>query len=139
MYNAQTVKNRIDVRRQEKGVKNVETMLKELGIGKSTVWAMTDNKGIGCFALAKIADYLDCSVDYLLGRTDTVDIPATTQFNGNNNGLQTTVNTGTVTIHSQSEHDDLTEMEQELLKIFRQLSFKEKIQLMDKLIIKNEV
>lgn len=89
--------------------------------------------------LEKIADYLDCSVDYLLGRTDTVDIPATTQFNGNNNGLQTTVNTGTVTIHSQTEHDGLTEMEQELLKVFRQLSFKEKIQLMDKLIIKNEV
>ena len=89
--------------------------------------------------LEKIADYFDCSVDYLLGRTDTVDIPATTQFNGNNNGLQTTVNTGTVTIHSQTEHDDLTEMEQELLKVFRQLSFKEKIQLMDKLIIKNEV
>lgn len=27
-------------------------------------------KQLSCISLAKIADYLDCSVDYLLGRTD---------------------------------------------------------------------
>ena len=33
---------------------------------------MTDNKGMSSFSLAAIADELDCSVDYLLGRTDSV-------------------------------------------------------------------
>lgn len=112
---------------------------KKLDISSGTVTNWKSGTLPNTEALIKLSNYFNCSVDYLLGRTDTVDIPATTQFNGNNNGLQTTVNTGTVTIHSQTEHDDLTEMEQELLKVFRQLSFKEKIQLMDKLIIKNEV
>ena len=30
---------------------------------------MSDKKGISSFSLAKIADYLDVSIDYLLGRT----------------------------------------------------------------------
>ncbi len=70
MYQAQIVRDRINARRKVKGISNLEHMLKELNIGKNTLWAMTDNKGIGCFSLAKIADHLDCSVDYLLGRTD---------------------------------------------------------------------
>lgn len=73
MYNADIIRKRINIRRKQKGITNLENMLKELGIGKNTVWAMTDNKGIGCFSLAKIADRLDCSVDYLLGRTDEPD------------------------------------------------------------------
>lgn len=40
MYNAQKVKDRIEIRRNEKKVSNLETMLKELGIGKSTAYAM---------------------------------------------------------------------------------------------------
>lgn len=88
MYNAQTVRDRIEIRRKEKGISNLEIMLKELNIGKSTVWAMTDNKGIGCFALAKIADRLDCSTDYLLGRTNNPNVAADTYINGNNNGVQ---------------------------------------------------
>ena len=78
MYSAQIVKDRIDMRRNEKNISNLEKMLKELDIGKSTIYAMTDKKGIGCFALAKIADHLDCSVDYLLGRTDNPNITADT-------------------------------------------------------------
>ena len=31
-------------------------------------------KQLSCISLARIADYLDCSVDYLLGRTDKPEI-----------------------------------------------------------------
>nr|WP_295764133.1 hypothetical protein [uncultured Oscillibacter sp.] len=31
-------------------------------------------KQLSCISLAKIADYLDCSVDYLLGRTDVPEV-----------------------------------------------------------------
>ena len=31
---------------------------------------ITDKKGLSSFSLAKIADYLECSTDYLLGRTE---------------------------------------------------------------------
>lgn len=48
-------------------------LLESCSLNINTLSQMTDKKGISCFSLAKIADYLDCSVDYLLGRTD---IPA---------------------------------------------------------------
>lgn len=39
--------------------------------------------GMASFSLAKIADYLDCSVDYLLGRTDDDSLFATTHKTNN--------------------------------------------------------
>lgn len=123
MYNAQTVRDRIDIRRKEKGINNLETMLKELSIGKSTIWAMTDNKGVGCFALARIADRLDCSVDYLLGRAET---PTSTYSISNKN---TTIN-GTqanVINNTAVPTDDLIK---QFLQRFEELSFEEKIDVM---------
>lgn len=108
MYSAQIVKDRIDMRRNEKNISNLEKMLKELDIGKSTIYAMTDKKGIGCFALAKIADHLDCSVDYLLGRTDNPNITADTYIKGNNNGVQAISNgtNSTLTINGTPHSTD---------------------------------
>ncbi|MCM1061723.1 MAG: hypothetical protein NC452_15755, partial [Eubacterium sp.] len=40
------------------------------GLSVNTLKQMTDKNGMASFSLAKIADELDCSVDYLLGRTD---------------------------------------------------------------------
>ena len=50
----------------------VSTVLKEVNLGRNTManfktsMPKADN-------LAKIADYLDCSIDYLMGRTDNPD------------------------------------------------------------------
>lgn len=46
------------------------TMLTELNLGSNTMSNMRHGRMIAADSLAKIADYLDCSVDYLLGRTD---------------------------------------------------------------------
>ena len=51
----------------------VSTVLKEVNLGRNTManfktsMPKADN-------LAKIADYLDCSIDYLMGRTDDPDL-----------------------------------------------------------------
>lgn len=47
---------------------------------------MNDSKGISSFYLAKIADYLNCSVDYLLGRTPCPDINISGNTQNNING-----------------------------------------------------
>ena len=47
----------------------VKSMLSELGLNKNTVSDMRRGTAIASNRLAIIADYLDCSVDYLLGRT----------------------------------------------------------------------
>ncbi|MCI8388101.1 MAG: helix-turn-helix transcriptional regulator [Clostridiales bacterium] len=52
----------------------LETMLEQLELGKNTFSNMRHGKMISAGSLARIADYLDCSVDYLLGRTDNPEV-----------------------------------------------------------------
>ncbi len=73
MYNAQIVKDRIKLLCKLKKIK-MENMLLECSLGVNAVRQINDTKGIASFSLAKIADYLDCSVDYLLGRTDVPEV-----------------------------------------------------------------
>ena len=67
MYNSQEVTKRIKIVAKEKSI-TLKEMLSTLGLGINALQNVSD-KGIASFSLAKIADYLDCSVDYLLGRT----------------------------------------------------------------------
>lgn len=69
MTNAQILKDRIKSRCKNQG-KEVTTMLENLSLGVNAVNQINEKKGMGAFSLASIADYLECSVDYLLGRTD---------------------------------------------------------------------
>ena len=55
----------------------MEQMLIECSLGVNAIRQINDTKGMASFSLAKIADYLDCSVDYLLGRTDNPNISGT--------------------------------------------------------------
>lgn len=48
----------------------LKDMLADLGLSRTTMSNMYHGSMIGADSLAKIADYLDCSVDYLLGRSD---------------------------------------------------------------------
>ncbi len=50
------------------------TMLADLDLGSNTMSNMRHGRMISADSLARIADYLDCSVDYLLGRTDNPQI-----------------------------------------------------------------
>lgn len=72
MYNSNNVANKIRDLAKFKKV-TVKKLLEDVGLGFNTMANMktsmpkADN-------LAKIADYLDCSVDYLLGRTDIPEV-----------------------------------------------------------------
>ena len=73
MYTAQLLSSRIKQRAKDKGIR-LKDMLVELELNINTISQITDKKGLACFPLARIADYLDCSVDYLLGRTDKPEV-----------------------------------------------------------------
>lgn len=73
MYTADVLSSKIKSRAKEQGIK-LKDMLVELDLNINTVSQISDKKGLSCFPLAKIADYLDCSVDYLLGRTDNPEV-----------------------------------------------------------------
>lgn len=72
MYYSQDFAKKIKIQAKEKKV-SVKQLLLDVGLGFNTMSNMktsmprADN-------LAKIADYLGVSVDYLLGRTDNLDI-----------------------------------------------------------------
>lgn len=72
MYNAQTVKDRINSLCQLQNI-TVKKMLVDIGLNPNTVGRIGEEKGMGSFSLARIADYLHTSVDYLLDRTDNPD------------------------------------------------------------------
>lgn len=68
MYVSQSVSERIKFLIQNKGY-NVKEVLDCCGLNVNTLNKKSEN-GLYSFNLAKIADYLDCSVDYLLCRTE---------------------------------------------------------------------
>ena len=71
MYNSQEIAYRIKLQAKKKGVP-VSTLLSSCELGVNTVSKLSKGTDILSKNLAKISDFLDCSVDYLLGRTDEI-------------------------------------------------------------------
>lgn len=69
MYESTRIAETIKGRSKSVGVQ-LKDMLIELKLNKNTLSSMYSGSMPKCDSLARIADYLDCSVDYLLGRTD---------------------------------------------------------------------
>ena len=74
MYISQDVARRIKFIARSKNVL-IKDMLSSCELNRNTLTSMS-SRGSWIYAnsLAKIADYLDCSVDYLLGRTDNPEV-----------------------------------------------------------------
>ena len=68
MYTSQELAERIRNRAKSKNIA-IKTLLSDCDLNVNTLNQLSDKKGLSSFSLARIADYLDCSVDYLLGRT----------------------------------------------------------------------
>lgn len=117
MYKAQTTKDRIKFVCKTKQVK-MEDLLQNCDLGVNAIRQINDTKGMASFSLAKIADYLDCSTDYLLGRVDTPN--ATYSITGDNN-VQVNGNNGNnspLTVNSK-DYDETTK---ELVQLVQSLS-----------------
>lgn len=73
MYNSLHIAEMIKIRSKVRNVA-IKDMLIELELGSNTISHMRHGRSIASDSLARIADYLDCSVDYLLGRTDNPEV-----------------------------------------------------------------
>ncbi|MDE6424700.1 MAG: hypothetical protein K2K89_00970 [Ruminococcus sp.] len=100
MYDTQKIAQRIKIRTKENGG-TVGNMLSELNLGVNIISQLAKGQEMSCINLAKIADYLNVSVDYLLGRTGTPDI------------------------------DPTERMQAEFFKVFQKLPFEEQVALMN--------
>lgn len=74
MRNSQEVANTIKTQAKLKKI-SLGIMLSDCGLSKNTLSSMQSGGYLPrAETLIKIADYLDCSIDYLLGRTDNPEI-----------------------------------------------------------------
>ncbi|MGP1361094.1 MAG: helix-turn-helix domain-containing protein [Candidatus Fimenecus sp.] len=73
MYNAIILAERIKTTAKSKGF-NLGGVLKACDLGINTVSKISKGNDVMLSTIAKIADYLDVSVDYLLGRTGNPEV-----------------------------------------------------------------
>ena len=73
LYNSPNVANKIKSYAKAKGIP-LKTILDFCELGSNTFSHMLHGRSLAFDSLARIADYLDCSVDYLLGRTDVPEV-----------------------------------------------------------------
>lgn len=74
MHNSQEVASTIKTLLKSKGI-SAGKMLSDLELNKNSLFTMQTSGYLPrAETLVKIADYLDCSVDYLLGRTDVPEV-----------------------------------------------------------------
>lgn len=73
MYNSQDIAFRIKARAKQQG-RQLGEMLSACDLGINTISKMAKGTDILTQNFAKIADYLDCSIDYLMGRTDNPEV-----------------------------------------------------------------
>lgn len=69
MYDNQQIAERIKAQAKTRKIA-LKVMLSDLDLGINAISVFAKGQHMSCISLARIADYLDCSVDYLLGRSD---------------------------------------------------------------------
>lgn len=122
MNNSETIVKLIKELMKQKGVSNKQMSENVQNININTIAQLAKGREISYVSLANIADYLNCSVDYLLGRTDNPNLTAETYNNGDN-GIQNVKN-GTVNINQSDE------MTKEISLLLSNLTYRQKTELM---------
>lgn len=72
MYNSHDLAIKIKIVAKIRN-KVIKEMLVACELGSNTMSGLYHGKAIAFDSLGMIADYLDCSVDYLLGRTENIN------------------------------------------------------------------
>lgn len=136
MYNSKTVNQRITMLLKEKSF-NQKQLLENCNLNVNALNQMSDNKGIGCFALARIADRLETTTDYLLGRSDIPNMNiSVTQTDSIIESSQIGVVNNTP--ERTAPVKELDEMTTELVRAFKALSFKDKMEIMNAVMKKSQ-
>ena len=73
MYITQDIAFKIKSTAKMKNI-SMKQLLSDCELNINAVSEFSKGKHLSCISLAKIADCLDCSVDYLLGRTDKPEV-----------------------------------------------------------------
>ncbi len=129
MYNLQLNIDRIVSLTQSKDL-SINKMLKNAGLAPSIIDNMKRGRLPSIDKIYDIADYFDCSVDYLLGRTDNPNKQkSSNDFSGSSiTNSNIANNSANITIKNEN---NLTDEESELINIYRTLNVKKRHQVLD--------
>lgn len=122
MYNSQEIALRIKSQAKLSDIK-LKTMLADLGLGINIVSHLAKGQDLSYCNLAKIADYLGCSVDYLLGRTDNpqAHMNSSSVSVGNVSGNSGAIGVGNV-VNSTEKNTAINQQTAALLETFNKLT-----------------
>lgn len=136
MYNSQETIFRIKQRAKEQGIAILDLQTK-CDLGRNAIsQAAKSQDGMKARNLFAIAEVLDCSVDYLLGRTDNPNISGN-YINGDNNVQAIRTGNGDMTIHAEKQlSKGIDPTTEEFIKIFCDLDFDDKFEVMQLLMQK---
>ena len=135
MNNSQQLANLIQDRAKKVGKSQLQ-IAKECDISKNFMQSMKKEGYMPRLEnLCKLADCLDCSVDYLLGRTDNPQSEPNTHIEQTHSFVQNDSSPILVVNPSNNQLDDI---HQELLTYFDKLSFKDKAEIMKMVVDKAE-
>lgn len=125
MYNPQITVDRITTLRNEKSIP-LNVLNEACKLNKNTIkTSATSKNGLSSAFLYDIANYLNCSTDYLLGRTDFPSLICQENNSGNIvNGSNGDNSPLTV------QNDELSEMEKEISSLLSNMSYRERTELM---------
>ncbi|MGN0725409.1 MAG: helix-turn-helix domain-containing protein [Treponema sp.] len=132
MYSSNNIADNIRLKSNEKGI-TISKMLSDIGLGRNVMSHLDNGSMIKADSLAKIADYLEVSVDYLLGRTEE---PYIEKISNSNIGAIGNKSTGSITINNNSglSSDVLMKVDEtslQLLEAFTNLNFIDKAKVMN--------
>lgn len=68
LYDSIAIADNIKLQAKSQGIQ-LKDMLTDLDLGRNTLSNLRTGRMIAADSLARIADYLDCSMDFLMGRT----------------------------------------------------------------------
>ena len=138
MYNSQETIFRIKQRAKEQGIAILDLQTK-CDLGRNAIsQAAKSQDGMKARNLFAIAEVLDCSVDYLLGRTDNPNISGN-YINGDNNVQAIRTGNGDMTIHAEKQlSKGIDPTTEEFIKIFCDLDFDDKFEVMQLLMEKRK-
>lgn len=126
MYNSQQVAKVIKDTARIKGV-TLKAMLSDIGQNINLINQLASGQNVSYVTFARIADYLDCSVDYLLGRQTNISVSNVYSTSSVNSVGSANI----TTVQEAPENSENDEMTSQLLKWFKSLPYDRKIKVMN--------
>lgn len=129
MYNSQETVCRIKRRAKEQGIAVLDLQAK-CDLGRNALsQAAKSQDGMKARNLFAIAEILDCSVDYLLGRTDSPEIAGGIHISSGNGNVIAGGNANNITISNGSQKPDKDKEDMELMELIKSLPLKKRVKI----------